>query len=234
VALETMAYQRLVLKKTNAQDMKTSNLYAQTESRPWVATVAPAALLILALALSGCGTISGFKPKPDKTTGDLSHFNKVCVEDFTDGASQKASSTKLEKKHHEMERVTRDFADMLAWEIDRKCIFDQVTRNGTNDNQTLIVRGTITRYEEGSPSARLWVGMGAGSSYFDASVEFRDGGSGEPLGSLDANRTSWVLGGGLAAAETPDTFMREAARKVATELARLKGARAVSLSSEHK
>jgi hypothetical protein len=213
--------------------MKTRNFCAQTRPRS-AATVKSAALLVLALALSGCGTISGFKPKPDKTTANLSHFNKVCIEDFADGASQKASPAKREKKEREMQRVTRDFADMLAWEIDHKCIFDQVTRNGTNDNQTLIIRGTITRFEAGSPSARLWVGMGAGSSYFDAAVEFRDGASEEILGSIDANRTSWVLGGGLAAAETPDSFMREAARKVADELARLKGAPAVSLSSHQK
>jgi hypothetical protein len=213
--------------------MNLKNFCARIGPKRWALILEPAALLLLACAVSGCGTTSNFKATP-KSAADLSRFNKVSVEDFTDGASQKASPAKRETKEHEMQRVTRDFADMLAWEIGHKCIFEQVTRNGTNDNQTLIIRGTITRYEEGSPSARLWVGMGAGSSYFDAAVEFRDGGSGEAFGSIDANRNSWVLGGGLAAAETPDSFMREAARKVAEELARLKGARAVSSSSEHK
>src|SRR5215471_17460184 len=120
--------------------MKTSNFRESNERRLWPAKVESAALLLLTLALSGCGTISGFKPKAEKTAPDLSHFNKVCVEDFTDGASQKASPAKREKKVREMQRVTCDFADMLAWEIDHKCIFDHVTRNGTNDDQTLIIR----------------------------------------------------------------------------------------------
>jgi len=139
-----------------------------------------------------------------------------------------------EKKAAEMKRVAKDFADMLAWEIGQKRIFEQVARAGAEDERTLIIGGQITRYEEGSAMARFLVGMGAGSSYFDARVEFLRGGTAELLGAIDANRNSWVLGGGIAATQTPDSFMREAARKVAEEMSKLKSAKPATSVADHK
>jgi len=178
--------------------------------------------LFLSLLLAGCGTTSGFKAASGQNAVDLSPFSRVVVKDFTDGASEKMKGLERERKVLEMKRVTKDFADMLAWEIGQKRIFDQLARTGAEDEKTVIIGGQITRYEEGSPTARFLVGMGAGSSYFDARVEFLRGGSGELLGAIEANRNSWVLGGGIAANQTPDSFMREAARKVADEISKLK------------
>jgi len=181
-----------------------------------------ACVLLLALLLAGCGTTSGFKAASGQNAVDLSPFSRVVVKDFTDAVSEKRKGPDREKKAAEMKRVTKDFADMLAWEIGQKAAFAQVVRTGAEDEKTLIIGGQITRYEEGSPTARFLVGMGAGSSYFDARIEFLRGGTGELLGTLEANRNSWVLGGGIAATQTPDSFMREAARKVAEEVHRLK------------
>ncbi len=190
--------------------------------------------LFLSLLLAGCGTTSGFKAASGQNAVDLSPFSRVVVKDFTDGASEKMKGLEREKKAAEMKRATKDFADMLVWEIGQKRIFDQVARTGAEDEKTVIVGGQITRYEEGSPIARFLVGMGAGSSYFDARVEFLRGGSGELLGAIEANRNSWVLGGGIAANQTPDSFMREAARKVADEISKLKSAKPATLVESHK
>ena len=190
--------------------------------------------LFLSLLLAGCGTTSGFKAASGQNAVDLSPFSRVVVKDFTDGVSEKMKGLEREKKAAEMKRVAKDFADMLAWEIGQKRIFEQVARAGAEDERTLIIGGQITRYEEGSAMARFLVGMGAGSSYFDARVEFLRGGTAELLGAIDANRNSWVLGGGIAATQTPDSFMREAARKVAEEMSKLKSAKPATSVADHK
>src|SRR5215467_3513759 len=64
------------------------------------------AIVMIALLVAGCGTTSNFKPTAAQSTVDLSRFDKLNVEDFTDDASQKKSTSKREKKHSEMNRVT--------------------------------------------------------------------------------------------------------------------------------
>jgi len=202
--------------------MNVKNICATTHENARSRACSSVGFLFLSLLLAGCGTTSGFKAASGQNAVDLSPFSRVVVKDFTDGASEKMKGLERERKVLEMKRVTKDFADMLAWEIGQKRIFDQLARTGAEDEKTVIIGGQITRYEEGSPTARFLVGMGAGSSYFDARVEFFRGGSGELLGAIEANRNSWVLGGGIAATQTPDSFMREAARKVADEISKLK------------
>jgi hypothetical protein len=78
------------------------------------------------------------------------------------------------------------------------------------------------RYEEGSTALRLWVGMGAGSSYFDARIELRGGPEENTLGNWQVDRNSWGLGGAFAATQTVEEFMKSAAEKVGKELAAAK------------
>jgi hypothetical protein len=114
--------------------------------------------------------------------------------------------------------ATRQFPDVIAAEITRTGAFSEVLRNEQSDECTLVIRGAITRYQKGSAAARFWVGMGAGTSHFDAIVEFRDGSTDNLLGTVVVDKNSWVLGGGLASGQTPEVFMQEAARKIAREL----------------
>ncbi len=60
--------------------------------------------------------------------------------------------------------------------------------------------------------------MGAGSSYFDAVVAFGDGVTRESIGTITVDKNSWALGGGLAAGQSVQGFMRGAARSVANQL----------------
>lgn len=174
------------------------------------------------LCLSGCGTTSGLKLANGKSAADLARLNKVVIRDFADKASEKINGAKQTEKRDSMARVTRDFADMLSGEIERTGAFKSVSRTNIPDGDTLLIEGAVTRYEEGSAAARLWIGLGAGSSYFDAVVEFHDGSSDALLGTILVDKNSWVLGGGLAAGQTPEGFMREAAHKVAEELRKAK------------
>ena len=97
-----------------------------------------------------------------------------------------------------------------------------MAREGSEDGSTLLIGGPITKFERGSTAARLWVGMGAGSSYLDALVEVRQGTTGALLGTVLVNKNSWGGGGALAAGQTADGFMEEAAKKVAEELHKAK------------
>lgn len=117
---------------------------------------------------------------------------------------------------------TKSFPDRIAIELDARGVFREVVRGGTPDDHTLVLSGVITRYEEGDATLRLMIGMGAGSSYFDARVDFKDGGTSETIASQQVNKNSWALGGGVAATQSPDTFMMEAAVRLADDLASLK------------
>ena len=92
-----------------------------------------------------------------------------------------------------------------------------MTRNGKAGADSLIITGDVTRYVAGNAALRALVGFGAGSSYFDADVRFIDGASGKVVGTMKADKNSWGLGGGLAAGQTPETFMKGAAKTVAEE-----------------
>jgi hypothetical protein len=186
-----------------------------------------AVVAFAALGLVGCGTTSNLKPAQADRKLDLSSYNKVVVNDFRDKATEREKPAKQDAKRPEMQRVCRDFADRLADEIEKKGCFHTVSRSGPEDESTLLIGGNVLRYEAGSAAARFWVGMGAGSSYFDALVEFRQGSTGALLGTITVDKNSWALGGGLAAGQTPEGFMHEAAVKVANEVQKARSSRMV-------
>ena len=93
-------------------------------------------------------------------------------------------------------------------------------RNRKPDANTLVITGNITKFEEGNSTLRLFVGMGAGSAFFESNVAFRNGGDGQ-IGTIKVDKNSWALGGGLAAAQNPTMFMNGAAEKIAEEAKKL-------------
>ncbi|MBI1882747.1 MAG: DUF4410 domain-containing protein [Chlamydiae bacterium] len=179
-------------------------------------------VFFLTVFLAGCGTVTHVKTVQEGVELDVSDCRKVMVRDFVDGASEKASSKKREEKQEVMKRVVRDFADVIALEIKKLNVFDEVLRDGVLDENTLLIDGTVTRYEAGSPMARLLIGFGAGSSYFDAWVNVKRGPSEELLGTVKVDKNSWVLGGGIAATQTPDDYMKAAATRIAQDLYKAK------------
>ncbi len=183
----------------------------------------------LALCLTiGCGTTSSLKGVQGTSKVDLSGDTKVVVQNLADEASRKEKPEKREQQEKQMTAACREFADRLARGIEQQQVFEAVTRSGADaaDESTLVVGGHISRFDEGSPAARFWVGMGAGSSYFDALLEFRQGKTGLLLATVEVDKNSWVLGGAIASSQTPEGFMAEAAKKIADEMVKAKGAQA--------
>ncbi|MDT8409275.1 MAG: DUF4410 domain-containing protein [Wenzhouxiangellaceae bacterium] len=144
------------------------------------------------------------------------------VLDFADHTNK--SGLKAEKRivyEAKTSTATRMFADLIAAEIRKTSAFAEVLCEPT-EAPAVRVSGTIIVYKEGNAAARALVGMGVGSSYFDAEVLFSDLSSSQQLAEVRLDKNSWALGGGLAAGQTVEHFMQGAAKKIARELAEAK------------
>ena len=162
--------------------------------------------------LTSCGTTTSLQDANGAAIATPARkFSKVTVQDF---------KTTVRDQEGKAGAAEVSFADRIATEIKKSGKFSNVGRNGKPDANTLVIDGTITKYEEGKPALRLFIGMGAGSSFFEADIEFRDG-KRMSIGKIKVDKNSWALGGGVAAGQTPQTFMDGAAEKVAEEAAKL-------------
>jgi hypothetical protein len=188
------------------------------------------AVLMLVTGLTACGTTGNIQPqrKPQeavtapaekgKPALDLSGYDKVVVLDFTDATDKsKLKPEELRSYSDTMATAGRTFADLIAQKLRDTGAFQEVVR-GTSPGKALMISGRITRLTEGSSALRFWVGMGAGSSYFEATTELADAESGIILGHAATDKNSWALGGAIAATQTVQSFMQGAAEKIATQL----------------
>lgn len=168
--------------------------------------------------LAACGTTSGIRgPEggPSEAPGaDLAAFDRVVVVDFEDATKEQSTQSK---------NAAREFPDLIVQQVRASGAFVAVERSGEVTPSTLKLTGRVTRYREGNAAARALIGLGAGSSYFDAVVELRSGETGALIGSIEVDKNSWPLGGLISATQTPRTFMEGAAKKVAKELGERRG-----------
>lgn len=172
--------------------------------------------LTLAFALSGCGTTSHLRnSQGSHTYPDLSGYNHLIINDFGDGVSKSQDDQKILSEG-------KRFADIITTEVKAKKIFDKVERNTKYNGKALLIDGKITEYQEGSAAARMLIGLGAGSSHFDAKVNIKDNKTKKNLGEIDVNKMSWALGGAIAASQDVKSHMNSAASKIANELASAK------------
>jgi len=167
--------------------------------------------IIAGLILTGCGTTSGLQGPHGVGTASARKFSKVTVQDFKVSVSEHADEAGSS-------RVS--FPDLIAAEIRKTGRFSSVVRNATPDANTLVIDGVVTKYDEGSTSKRMWLGMGFGMAFLEANVNFRDS-KGSSIGMIKVDKNSWPLGGGFAAGQNPHAFMNGAADKIAEEAAKL-------------
>jgi hypothetical protein len=169
----------------------------------------------MAVMLAGCGTTSNLKTTQGSSIQNIQKYRQVSVLAFADKTTGKESGEKVREQGEH-------FADLIAVELGRTKAFDKVDRVEAAQPGSLVISGDITRCVEGSSSLRFWVGMGAGSSYFDAILRCKDADSGQQIGEIVVDKNSWALGGGLAAGQTVQGFMEGAAKKAAAQLAEAK------------
>ena len=165
--------------------------------------------------ISACGSTSGIKQQDEATENlSLSEYDVVIIKSFKDG-------TKNSNLPH---YASSNFSERISSAIKGKGVFkhvlDEETYNsmGPTAGPALALSGVITRYEEGNAALKFMIGFGAGSTYFDANVELVDVLEGSNLGWIKVDRNSWALGGGVAAGQTVEQFMNEAAQKIANEI----------------
>jgi Domain of unknown function (DUF4410) len=115
------------------------------------------------LSLTSCGSTSGIKNTQGQAIASTRKFSKVTVQNF---------KLSLEEPEQNSNAAPAYFADRIASEIKKTGRFAAVSRNSKPDENTLIIDGVITKYREGNSMLRLFVGMGAGSSFFEADVIF--------------------------------------------------------------
>jgi hypothetical protein len=169
-------------------------------------------ILCLVLSLAACGSTSGIKRADGgKTDLNLSSYENAVILDFSD-ATKKSNSPAFAGKN---------FADRIAANISEQGVFKKVSREPLKE-KSVVISGAITKYDEGSAGLRLLIGFGAGSSHFEADVKITDSESNQELGQIIVDKNSWALGGIMASAQTPETFMSEAAKKIAKEVAEAK------------
>lgn len=162
------------------------------------------------LILTSCGSVSSEAPSASAGQVTGKTFQRVLVKDFTHSVTDDDGTTPV---------AARKFSDKIASAIRQAKPGVQVMRTGTAGPGTLVVSGDVTRYMEGNAALRLLIGMGAGSSYFDANVLLTDGASGQKINTIRVDKNSWGLGGMVAASQTVEHFMSLGASKVASETA---------------
>lgn len=168
-------------------------------------------LFIATFGLTSCGTVAPVKMTDSATNPALAGgktFQRVLIKDFRNLADTSNAAANA---------AGQALASKIQAEILRQRTSAIIARTGAADSQTLVVEGEIKRFVEGNAALRLFIGMGAGSSYFDAEIRLTDS-KGLPITRIVADKNSWGLGGGIAAGQTVDSFMNEAARKTAEQV----------------
>lgn len=187
-------------------------------------------LLLISITITACGTTSGLQDtasnseqtsnnsennseKATQKTFNFSQYNSVVIEQFSD-KTEKGNIPSAAKKN---------FANLIESYVRDTGAFEKVTQNPEEvTGNTLVITGDITRYAKGNTALKALVGLGAGSTYFDATVRVEDLTTQKQLGEIIVDRNSWALGGVIAATQTVEQFMNEAADKVGKELAKAK------------
>lgn len=190
-------------------------------------TVGIVALVLLGALQSGCGGTSALKPVAgaDSQQIDLSSYQYAVIGDFSDKATagkrfknNQKGQDKMAKYQADVQAAGVTFGEYIQAELVKVNVFEGVSRGNEAGEGALLIGGEITRYARGSAAAKFLIGMGVGSTYFDATVQIRDGVTGENLGQIFVDKNSWALGGVISATQSVESFMRGGAVKVAKEL----------------
>lgn len=176
-------------------------------------------LLFAVIFTSGCGTTSNLKAPQSSELPNLTRYSTVVVLDFENKTTRKFKDEQKRAAFEEEVRMAgRNFADRIAAEISKTGAYSQVERV-PSEEESVVISGDITRYTEGNAAARLFIGLGAGSSYFDSRVMVSDNLSKQEIGEVLVDKNSWFLGGGLAATQSVESYMQGAAEKIAKQMA---------------
>ena len=170
--------------------------------------------------LAACGTTSKLKPEDASSLQQLSQYDVVYVADFTNATNQKIKNPeKAALFEKAVVDAGRTFADMIASNLEKTKNPPAVVRALPENTEQKVLRisGAITTFENGNAFVRFMLPL-AGAAKFNANVLFFDQKSGEKMGEITVDKNSNPLGGGFAASQNANRFMKGAADKIAEQL----------------
>ena len=180
----------------------------------------PFFLACLLALVAGCGSVSGLGKEAAGAPMRIADYPRVEVLDFSASHPMSFPDAKKQADYDaSLAQARKAFADHIAEAIIASGAFAEVAR-APGPAPALRISGDITRYDEGNIVARGVTGF-AGQTHFDAVVIISDASSGKELTRLTVDRNSWPLpvGASLSTLQTTNFFMKQAAKKVADELA---------------
>jgi hypothetical protein len=180
-------------------------------------------LTIAMLAASGCGTL-GKLETADAAPRTIADYDRVIVADFAVNDTRPAKDeAQAAERAANIEAGRHAFAAAIAEEIRATGAFSEVAQ-AKMVAPALQITGTVDLWEPGNVAARSLVGF-VGKSEFSATVVFSDLETGAELGRVVSDRNSWPLpiGASTNVVQSVDFLMKQAAKRVAAELAKAKG-----------
>src|SRR5688572_9542161 len=180
-------------------------------------------LVAVMLVATGCGTLGKLETKQG-TARTIADFDRVIVADFAVNDTRPAKDqAEADERAANLEAGREAFAAAIAEEIRATGAFADVAQ-AKMPPPALQVTGTIDLWEPGNVAARSLVGF-VGKSEFSATVVFSDLETGTELGRVVSDRNSWPLpiGASTNVVQSVEFLMKQAAKRVAAELAKAKG-----------
>jgi len=157
-----------------------------------------------------------YNPKKTESSINLAHYDHVIVNDFYDRVSTEAGDKKVRN-------AGRTFAYLITKKLRSYQAFKSVKMNKNNDqDNTLLIEGKITQYEEGDATLRNLIGLGIGSAHFDAKVYVKDNNNKRILGNIDVDKYSFPLGGFIGGLHDVKYHMNSASSAIAEEIIQAK------------
>lgn len=180
-------------------------------------------LMAAVLMATGCGTL-GHLDTPTAAKRSIADYDRVIVADFAVNDVRPAKdAAQAAERAENIEAGRRAFAAKIAEEIRATGAFAEVAQ-AKMPAPALQITGSIDLWEPGNVAARSLVGF-VGKSEFSATVVISDLETNEELGRIVADRNSWPLpiAASTNVVQSVDFLMNQAAKRVATELAKAKG-----------
>lgn len=159
------------------------------------------------LILQSCGSVSSIRPTNTNGSVDISSYNKIVINNFTNQTS-----------NNEVDDIAKsNFPNKLFNKLSESSLFKSVQRN-KKSYDSLIISGNITKYEEGDVFLRTLVGFGAGRAYFYSDVDLIDGNTYKKIGTIEVRRKSWLLGGYISGSQTPEVLMKDSVADIVKKI----------------
>ena len=159
------------------------------------------------MILQSCGSVSSIRPTITNGSVDISSYNKIVINNFTNQTS-----------NNEVDDIAKsNFPNKLFNKLSESSLFKSVQRN-KKSYDSLIISGNITKYEEGDVFLRTLVGFGAGRAYFYSDVDLIDGNTYKKIGTIEVRRKSWLLGGYISGSQTPEVLMKDSVADIVKKI----------------